>query len=186
MGTGLRLPPLRAYMDNITILTTTVPCTRRLLGKLEENISWARMKIKPGKSCSISVVKGVLADVKFFIRSEPIPIVYEQLVKSFGMCYDASLKDKDQVKLLRKDINAGLQAIDNTQLPGKLKIWCFQFGLLPQAQWTLAVYEVPMSSVEKLERSHSLHQEVAWSSTLPYNHKPLRRWYPQITHYQPD
>lgn len=63
MGTGLRLPPLRAYMDDITIRTTTVPCTRRLLGKLEENISWAHMKIKPDKSCSISVVKGVLADV---------------------------------------------------------------------------------------------------------------------------
>lgn len=26
-----RLPPIRAYMDNLTTLTTTVPCTKRLL-----------------------------------------------------------------------------------------------------------------------------------------------------------
>lgn len=60
-------PPLRAYMDDITTLTTTVPCTRRFLRKLEENISWAYMNIKPSKSCFVSVVKGVLADLQFLI-----------------------------------------------------------------------------------------------------------------------
>lgn len=149
---GLRLPPLRAYMDDITTLTTTVPCTRRLLGKLEENIRWARMKIKPSKSRSISLVKGVLSDLKFFIGDDPIPTVSEQPVKSLGRWYDASLKDKDQVQQLRKDINSGLKSIDNTQLPGKLKIWCLQLGLLPRMLWPLAVYEVPISTVEKLER----------------------------------
>lgn len=150
---GLRLPPLRAYMDDITTLTTTVPCTRRLLRKLEENISWARMKIKPSKSRSISIVKGTLSDLKFFIGEDAIPTVSEQPVKSLGRWYDASLKDKDQVQQLRKDIISGLQSIDNTQLPGKLKSWCLQFGLLPRMLWPLAVYEVPISTVEKLERT---------------------------------
>lgn len=94
----------RAYMDNITTLTTTVPCTRRLLRKLEENINWAHMKIKPCKSQSISIVKGVLSDLKFFIGDDQIPTVSEQ----------------------------------QTRLPGKLKVWCLQFGLLPQMLWTLA------------------------------------------------
>ncbi|KAJ8016034.1 hypothetical protein DPEC_G00002940 [Dallia pectoralis] len=57
---GIRLPPIRAYMDDMTTLTTTAACTRRLLGKLQENIKWARMKIKPNKSRSISIVKGQL------------------------------------------------------------------------------------------------------------------------------
>lgn len=152
VDSGQRLPPLRAYMDDITTLTTTVPCTRRLLGKLEENISWARMKIKPSKSRSISIVKGVLSDLKFFIGDDPIPTVSEQPVKSLGRWYDSSLKDKDQVQQLRKDLSSGLQSIDNTQLPGKLKAWCLQFGLLPRMLWPLAVYEVPISTVEKLER----------------------------------
>lgn len=95
LGSSLRLPPLRGYMGDMTTLTTTVPCTRRLLRKLEKNISWARMKINPSKSCRISVVKGVLADLKFFIGSDPMPKVTEQPVKSLGRCYDTGLKDKD-------------------------------------------------------------------------------------------
>ncbi|KAK0146192.1 Retrovirus-related Pol polyprotein from type-2 retrotransposable element R2DM [Merluccius polli] len=149
---GFRLPPLRAYMDDITTLTTTVPCTRRLLRKLEENISWARMKIKPSKSRSISIVKGVLSDLKFFIGDDSIPTLSEMPVKSLGRWYDSSLKDKDQVQQLHKDISSGLQSIDHTQLPGKLKAWCLHFGLLPRVLWPLAVYEVPISTVENMER----------------------------------
>lgn len=39
LNSDFRLSPLKAYMDNITTLTTMVPCTRRLLRKLEKNIS---------------------------------------------------------------------------------------------------------------------------------------------------
>ncbi|KAL7833600.1 hypothetical protein AOLI_G00285600 [Acnodon oligacanthus] len=81
---GIRLPSIRAYMDDMTTLTTTTACTRRLLGKLQENVKWARMKINPNKSRSISIVKGQLTDVKFCIDDDPIPTVSEQPVKSLG------------------------------------------------------------------------------------------------------
>lgn len=42
LKTGLCLPPIRAYMDDIT-----KTCSKRLLNKLQENIQWARMQIKP-------------------------------------------------------------------------------------------------------------------------------------------
>ena len=54
-------------MDDLTTLTTTKACTVRLLGKLQENIEWACMKIKPSKSRSISIVKGKLSDHRFHI-----------------------------------------------------------------------------------------------------------------------
>jgi len=73
-------------------------------------------------------------------------------VKSLGQWYDASLKDKEQVDQLRKDVASGLENIDRTALPGKLKLWCMQFGLLPRLLWPLTMYEVPISKVEKLER----------------------------------
>jgi len=111
------------------------------------------MKIKPSKSRSISIVKGVLSNYRFFIGEEPIPTVSDQPVKSLGRWYDAILKDKDQVQQLRKEIRSGLQAIiNNTQLPGRLKAWCLQFGLLPRVLWQLTIFEVPISTVEKLER----------------------------------
>ncbi|KAL6455729.1 hypothetical protein MHYP_G00355800 [Metynnis hypsauchen] len=52
---GQRLPPLRSYMDDITTLLQTAACTSRLLKRMDELMSWARMKIKPSKSHSLSL-----------------------------------------------------------------------------------------------------------------------------------
>jgi len=46
LDSGMRLPPIRAYMDDMTTMTTTVACTNRLLGNLTDNIEWAQMQIK--------------------------------------------------------------------------------------------------------------------------------------------
>lgn len=43
------------------------------MGKLQENIEMAWMKIKPSKSRSISIIKGKLSDQCFYIGSEAIP-----------------------------------------------------------------------------------------------------------------
>lgn len=84
MENGLRLPPIRAYIDDMTTITTTKPCTKRLLNKLQENISWARMEIKSCKSRSISLIKGQLTNERFYIGGEPIPTILEKPIKSLG------------------------------------------------------------------------------------------------------
>ncbi|KAJ8390061.1 hypothetical protein AAFF_G00110750 [Aldrovandia affinis] len=155
LQSGQRLPPIRAYMDDMTTLTSTIACTKHLLGKLQANITWARMKFKPSKSRSISIVKGKLVDQRFYIKDTPIPLVSELPVKSLGRWYNASLKDSDQCDQLREETIKGLVSIDKTLLPGKLKLWCLQFGLLPRLMWPLTVYEIPMTKVEKLERTVS-------------------------------
>ena len=148
---GYRLPPIRAYMDDLTTLTTTIPCTKRLLGKLQENIDWARMKFKPSKSRSISIVEGKLVEHRFRIGETDIPLVSELPVKSLGRWYNDKLSDAGQCAQIREQAVKGLLAIDKTPLPGRLKLWCFQFGLLPRLMWPLTVYEVPISGVERLE-----------------------------------
>lgn len=115
--------------------------------KLQENIEWARMKIKLNKSRSISVVKGKLSEQRFYIGDKPIPTVSEKPVKSLGRWYEANLKNKDQVDQLRQPTIYGLERIDKSLLPGRLKLWCLQFSLLPRLTWPLTIYEV-----EKLER----------------------------------
>ncbi len=94
---GLRLPPVRAYMDDLTTLTTTKACTVRLLKKLQENIELAHINIKPTKSRGINIVKGKLPEQRFHIGKEPIPTVSEKPMKGLDHWYDASLKDKGQV-----------------------------------------------------------------------------------------
>ncbi|KAL1263729.1 hypothetical protein QQF64_006468 [Cirrhinus molitorella] len=152
LKSGLRLPPIRAYMDDMTTITTTSACTKRLLDKLQGNIKWARMEIKPNKSRSISIVKGQLTNERFQINNEPIPTVLEKPIKSLGRWYSAELKDSKQVEQLRQDTISGLNKINNTDLPGKLKLWCFQFGLLPRLMWPISIYEVTLTHANRLER----------------------------------
>ncbi|CAJ1083019.1 uncharacterized protein LOC125005379 [Xyrichtys novacula] len=95
------------------------------------------MKFKPSKSRSISIVKGKLTDQRFHIKDTPILLVSELPVKSLGRLYNAHLKDSDQSDQLREETIKALVSIDKTLLPGKLKLWCLQFGLLPHLMWPL-------------------------------------------------
>ncbi|CAJ1048449.1 PREDICTED: uncharacterized protein LOC107738138 [Xyrichtys novacula] len=96
---GQRLPPLRSYMDDITCLLRTASCTSRLLKRLDELISWARMKFKPQKSRSLSLRKGERNDrVTFTIGGEVIPLIADQPIQSLGRLYTSGLSDKDMGK----------------------------------------------------------------------------------------
>ena len=55
----------------------------------------------------------------FYFKGEPIPTVSEKPIKSLGQCYDASLKDCEQVQQLKQDINSSLRNNDQSMLPGK-------------------------------------------------------------------
>ncbi|KAL3999364.1 acyl-CoA thioesteraes 11 [Sarotherodon galilaeus] len=89
------------------------------------------MEFKPSKSRSISIIKGKLTAKQFYISGEPIPTVLEKPIKSLGQWYNADLNDAT---------------------PGTLKLWCFQFGLLPRILWRLTMYELSLNHAIRLER----------------------------------
>ena len=77
-------------------MATTVPSTKRLLERINMNLRWANMKIKPRKSRSVSIHRGKLSDRKFVMQE--IPTVGEKPVKSLGKWYSVDLSDKEQVE----------------------------------------------------------------------------------------
>ena len=82
---------------------------------------------------------------------------YEKAVKSLGRWYQADLNDGEQAVQFWKDVAEGLDRIDKSGLPGKLKLWCLQFGLFPRLMWPLSVYEIPLFVAEKMERLVSFY-----------------------------
>lgn len=79
---GIRQPPIRAYMDDLTITMTSVPGSRWILQGLERLITWARMSFKPCKSRSMVMKRGkVMAKFCFSISGTAIPSTSEQPVK---------------------------------------------------------------------------------------------------------
>ncbi|XP_061896833.1 uncharacterized protein LOC133645919 [Entelurus aequoreus] len=153
---GTRQPPIRAFMDDLTVMTTSVPGCRWLLQGLERLITWAKMSFKPAKSRSLVLKKGKVADhFRFTVGGYLIPTVTERPVKSLGKIFDSSLKDAVALQQTKSDLTSWLTAIDKSGLPGKFKAWMYQHGVLPRILWPLLIYEVPMTTVEVLEKTIS-------------------------------
>ena len=70
---GICQPPIRAFMDDLTVTTESVPGGRWILTGLEKLMGWARMSFKPTKSRSLVLKKGRVADkFRFSIAGTPI------------------------------------------------------------------------------------------------------------------
>lgn len=111
LPSGQRLPPLRTYMDDVTSLLQTAACTSRLLKRMDELMSWARMKIKPSKSRSLSLRRGVRNDSTIFvIGGEKIPLLSEQPIKSLGRQYTEGTLRKEHPAAAASIYQFGLQA----------------------------------------------------------------------------
>ncbi|XP_063080140.1 uncharacterized protein LOC134470047 [Engraulis encrasicolus] len=155
---GTRQPPIRAFMDDLTVTTTSVPGCRWLLQGLDRLISWARMSFKPGKSRSLVLRKGKVTDrFRFRLGDTTIPSVSEKPVKSLGKLFTGDLKDTRARQTASDDLNQWLSAVDKSGLPGKFKAWIYQHNILPRLLWPLLMYEIPVTTVESFERKISQH-----------------------------
>ena len=57
-SSGFRQPPIRAYMDDLTVTTTSATRCIWLLRGLERHIEWARMSFQPRKCESVVLKRG--------------------------------------------------------------------------------------------------------------------------------
>ena len=152
LGSDCHIPPLKAFMDDTTIVSTKESETRRLLERLDNLVAQSRMKFKPKKSRSLSLRKGkVSSAVTFNISEQVIPTVSQEPVKSLGRWYDDSLKDSKRRDEAKKTAEESLQIIDQCGLQGKYKVWCLQFMLIPKLLWPLLMYDISTYTVELME-----------------------------------
>ncbi|GFO12335.1 reverse transcriptase [Plakobranchus ocellatus] len=152
LGGGCSMPPLKAFMDDTTIICSKEDETRRMLTRLDDLMSWCRMEFKPKKYRSLSVRRGKVDEATTFTEAEQqIPIVSQEPVKSLGRWYDSSMKDTRRGAETLELASESLLAINKCGLQGKFKIWCLQFMLIPKLLWPLIVYDICSSTVEAIE-----------------------------------
>ena len=84
------------------------------------------MKAQPKKSRSQSLVRGSVKEI------HKIPTVKEKPVKSLRRLYSIPLTDRHRGPEVQKVALKGLKSLDKTCLPVKMKVWCYQHGLLPR------------------------------------------------------
>ena len=148
----LTLPPSRDFMDGITILIPSKIAADGLLQRYYDFFTWTRMKAKPKKSRSLSLVGGFVREIHFKIRSDTIPTVQEKPVKSLACLYSIQLTDRHGCPEVQKVALKGLKPIDKTCLPGRMKAWCYQHGLLFRLLWPLQMYKVALSRIERIQQ----------------------------------
>ena len=152
-NSGVRQPPIRAYMDDLTVTTPSVTGCRWLLRGLEKQIKWARMQFKPSKCRSVVIKKGKVAEnFHFRVEGREIPTLSEKPVKSLGKWFCSSLKDTPAINEACMELDSWMGKLDKSGLPGRFKAWLFHHAVLPRLLWPLQIYSVPMSAVEQLER----------------------------------
>ena len=58
--------PKKAFMDDVTLLTQNQKMMEKVLARLDDLITWSRMRFKAKKSRSLTFVEGGQRQVKFF------------------------------------------------------------------------------------------------------------------------
>ena len=157
---GQRQPPIRAYIDDMTLTTTSVIGARWLLRGMENLISWARMSFNARKSRSLELKKkkrkkkGKLIEERFKLSGEFIPTIKQNPVKSLGKRFDDSLKDTVAIQETKENLERWLNKIERSGLPGRFKAWSYQNAIQSKVLWQLTVYEFSSFSEEQLEKKN--------------------------------
>lgn len=146
------LPPSRAFMDDITIIVPSKTAAKCLLDRYFDLLTTVKMRIKPKKSRSLSIIKGSVRQIHFNVGEDIVPTVKEIPVKSLGRLYEIPLTDRHRGMELQNMALKGLEAINKTFLPGKMKAWCYQYGLVPRLSWPMQIYEIALSRIEQIEQ----------------------------------
>lgn len=154
MKSGIRQPPIRGFMNDLTTTTVTHIQARWILKVLDDMATWARMRFKPKRSRSMVIRNAKVASkYQLEIQGEVIPSNEEDPIKCLGKWCDSSLS----VTMTEKQVEVWLGRIESSGLPGKFKAWLFQHSLLPRLLWLLTNFEVTMTKVVGLERRVNKH-----------------------------
>ena len=160
----ISLPLIRAFMDDINLMSSTVCGAQTLLERCATALHWAGMDFRAEKSRSFIIVKGKSLNSTPFSASKPsdpsdfssyIPSIHSMPVKFLGRIIDGSISDRRSVDELEKKLSDGLNIIDKSCFKSPQKLWILQHLLIPGIQWPLLIYEVSMSIATRLEQKVS-------------------------------
>ena len=141
---NISLPPMRAFIDDLNIMSSTICGAKTLLSRCTIALNWAGLTFRADKSRSIVIIKGRSVNTTPFSVSSPrelsdftsfIPSIHSRPVKFLGRIIDGSISDRKSLDELEKKLLDGLNIIDTSHFTGSPKPWFLQHLLIPRIQW---------------------------------------------------
>ena len=161
---GTAALPMKAFMDDLFLMSPSIPKSQELLNRCVTALSWANMSFCTAKSRSMVIKKGIVSRESSFtiedeiqLHSENIPPLHLNPIKFLGRTINSSLSDTDAIEKFIAQIIDSLKAIDSSAHRGIHKVWFLHHILIPRARWPLLIYEVSLSVVFKLEQKISVY-----------------------------
>ena len=121
VSTGnVAFPLVRAFMDDLNLMSSSVSGTQNLLHRCVKALSWAGMYFRADKSRSIVIVRGKSMNTTPFYVTEPstpsdftnyIPSIHSVPVKFLGRIINGSLTDRNSIDELQQKLVLGLNII---------------------------------------------------------------------------
>ena len=74
-------------------------------------------------------------------------------IKFLGRWIRADAEDTAIIEDTRKDLVGFLERLDKSALTGLQKCWGYQYMVLPKMKWALAIYDIPLSTVQRWEQT---------------------------------
>ncbi|KAK1789677.1 hypothetical protein P4O66_015578, partial [Electrophorus voltai] len=91
---------------------------------------------------------------EFNLREPNLKEVEEVIERSFSI-HSKPQRYSAAIQKSNDELGACLTKVDKSGLPGRFKAWLYQHSILPRVLWPLLVYEVPLTTVDSLERKIS-------------------------------
>ena len=169
------VPVMKLFMDDACLATALTHDMMKVLTCFKQFVDWARFKLKASKSRALvfksgKAIEWFVDDVeegesgsevghdeevveKIRIGEDVIPNVCEKPIKFLGRWIRADAKDTAIINDTRKDLVGYLERLDKSDLTGLQKCWGYQYMVLPKMKWSLAIYDIPMSTVRCWEQT---------------------------------
>ena len=121
------LPLLHAFMDDLSLMSSTVSGDQTLLSRCTSALTWAGLEFRADKSCSVIIIKGRSMNTTPFSVPTPkdqlepsssILSIHSRSVKFLGRIIDGSLSDRNSSAELVDKLLAGLKTIDRSHFTG--------------------------------------------------------------------
>ena len=134
-------PLLRAFMDDLSLMSAKVSGAQTLLSRCITALTWAGLEFRADKSHSIVIVKGRSMNTTPFSVSKasvqpevpsPILSIHSRPIKFLGRIIDGSISDRNSSAELKDKLLAGLSVIDRSDFTGTQKLWILQHLLIPR------------------------------------------------------
>ena len=159
------LPLLHAFVDDLSLMSSTVSGSQTLLSRCITSLTWAGLEFRADKSWPIVIVKARSMNATPFSVSKAsdqpevlssIPSIHFRPIKFLCRIIDGFISDRSSSAELTDKLLAGLSVIDKSHFTGTQNLWILQHLLIPRIQCPLPIYEISIFLPFKLKQKVSV------------------------------